>query len=48
MPACSPTSARDMSTRQATFGAATVFFSRMVPIICTFISLPAGAARMPF
>jgi len=29
-------------------GAATVFFSRMLPIIRTFISLPAGVARMPF
>jgi membrane protein DedA with SNARE-associated domain len=29
-------------------GDATVFFSRMVPIIRTFISLPAGVARMPF
>jgi membrane protein DedA with SNARE-associated domain len=28
-------------------GAATVFFTRMLPIIRTFISLPAGAARMP-
>jgi membrane protein DedA with SNARE-associated domain len=28
-------------------GAATVFFSRMLPIVRTFISLPAGAARMP-
>jgi membrane protein DedA with SNARE-associated domain len=28
-------------------GAATVFFTRMMPIIRTFISLPAGAARMP-
>jgi membrane protein DedA with SNARE-associated domain len=26
----------------------TVFFSRMLPIIRTFISLPAGVARMPF
>ena len=25
-----------------------VFFSRMLPIIRTFISLPAGVARMPF
>jgi membrane protein DedA with SNARE-associated domain len=25
-----------------------VFFSRMLPIVRTFISLPAGAARMPF
>jgi membrane protein DedA with SNARE-associated domain len=30
------------------YGAATVFFSRMLPIIRTFISLPAGVARMPF
>jgi membrane protein DedA with SNARE-associated domain len=29
-------------------GDATVFFSRMLPIIRTFISLPAGVARMPF
>ena len=29
-------------------GEATVFFSRMLPIIRTFISLPAGIARMPF
>src|SRR5215217_5131586 len=29
-------------------GAATVFFTRMLPIIRTFISLPAGVARMPF
>jgi membrane protein DedA with SNARE-associated domain len=28
-------------------GAATVFFTRMLPIIRTFISLPAGIARMP-
>src|SRR3954447_23343251 len=26
----------------------TVFFARMLPIIRTFISLPAGVARMPF
>jgi membrane protein DedA with SNARE-associated domain len=30
------------------YGDATVFFSRMLPIIRTFISLPAGVARMPF
>jgi membrane protein DedA with SNARE-associated domain len=30
------------------YGGATVFFSRMVPVIRTFISLPAGVARMPF
>jgi membrane protein DedA with SNARE-associated domain len=29
-------------------GDATVFFTRMMPIIRTFISLPAGVARMPF
>jgi membrane protein DedA with SNARE-associated domain len=28
-------------------GPATVFFARMLPIIRTFISLPAGVARMP-
>jgi membrane protein DedA with SNARE-associated domain len=28
-------------------GSATVFFSRMLPIVRTFISLPAGSARMP-
>jgi membrane protein DedA with SNARE-associated domain len=32
----------------ARHGEATVFFSRMLPIIRTFISLPAGIARMPF
>ena len=30
------------------YGDATVFFSRCLPIIRTFISLPAGVARMPF
>jgi membrane protein DedA with SNARE-associated domain len=30
------------------YGAATVFFTRMLPIVRTFISLPAGVARMPF
>jgi membrane protein DedA with SNARE-associated domain len=29
-------------------GDATVFWTRMLPIIRTFISLPAGAAKMPF
>lgn len=28
------------------YGAATVFFTRMLPIVRTFISTPAGAARM--
>jgi membrane protein DedA with SNARE-associated domain len=32
----------------ARYGTATVFFSRMLPIVRTFISLPAGVARMPF
>jgi membrane protein DedA with SNARE-associated domain len=30
------------------YGAWTVFLTRMIPIIRTFISLPAGVARMPF
>jgi membrane protein DedA with SNARE-associated domain len=30
------------------WGGPTVFFTRMLPIIRTFISLPAGVARMPF
>jgi membrane protein DedA with SNARE-associated domain len=30
------------------YGAPTVFFSRMLPIIRTFISLPAGVAEMKF
>jgi membrane protein DedA with SNARE-associated domain len=29
------------------YGSATVFFTRMLPIVRTFISLPAGVARMP-
>jgi membrane protein DedA with SNARE-associated domain len=32
----------------ARHGDATVFFTRMMPIVRTFISLPAGIARMPF
>jgi membrane protein DedA with SNARE-associated domain len=31
----------------ARYGAQVVFFSRMLPLIRTFISLPAGIARMP-
>src|SRR4051812_43929347 len=30
------------------YGDWAVFFSRMLPIVRTFISLPAGVARMPF
>jgi membrane protein DedA with SNARE-associated domain len=30
------------------YGSWAVFFSRMLPVVRTFISLPAGAARMPF
>ena len=32
----------------ATYGEAAVFFSRMLPVIRTFISLPAGIAKMHF
>ena len=32
----------------ARYGEATVFFTRILPIVRTFISLPAGIARMPF
>ena len=31
----------------AKYGEVTVFFSRMLPIVRTFISVPAGIARMP-
>jgi membrane protein DedA with SNARE-associated domain len=30
------------------YGSPAIFFSRMLPIIRTFISLPAGVAKMPF
>ena len=30
------------------YGSAAVFFGRMMPVVRTFISLPAGIARMPF
>ncbi|TAM58793.1 MAG: DedA family protein [Chloroflexota bacterium] len=29
------------------YGAATAFFSRLLPVVRTFISFPAGVARMP-
>lgn len=32
----------------ARYGAATVLATRMLPLVRTFISLPAGVARMPF
>jgi membrane protein DedA with SNARE-associated domain len=32
----------------ARWGTPAVFFSRMVPVVRTFISFPAGAARMPY
>ncbi len=32
----------------AKYGTAAVFFSRMLPIVRTFISLPAGVAKMPY
>jgi membrane protein DedA with SNARE-associated domain len=32
----------------ARYGAWAVFFSRMLPVVRTFVSLPAGVARMPF
>ena len=43
-------SMHDLDTAErwfARYGEATVFFSRMLPIVRTFISIPAGVARMP-
>ena len=34
-------------TASSAYGAATAFFSRLLPIVRTFISFPAGVARMP-
>lgn len=43
-------SAHDLAVAErwfARYGEVTVFFSRMLPIVRTFISVPAGVARMP-
>ncbi len=43
-------SAHDLEVAErwfARFGEVTVFFSRMLPLVRTFISVPAGIARMP-
>jgi membrane protein DedA with SNARE-associated domain len=42
---------RDVEKSEAWFqqrGAVTVFLARLLPVVRTFISLPAGIARMPF
>src|SRR5579859_7876101 len=44
-------SERDMATADrwfARYGDGAAFFSRLLPVVRTFISLPAGIARMPF
>jgi membrane protein DedA with SNARE-associated domain len=48
---CLLISARDLARADGWFeryGDATIFFSRLLPLIRTFISLPAGVARMRF
>ncbi|HEU0318751.1 MAG TPA: DedA family protein [Solirubrobacteraceae bacterium] len=43
-----PTQLRRADSWFARYGDPSIFFSRMLPVIRTFISLPAGVARMPF
>jgi membrane protein DedA with SNARE-associated domain len=43
-----PTQLRRADAWFQRYGDASIFFSRMLPVIRTFISLPAGVARMPF
>lgn len=44
----SPRDLRRADAWFARYGDGTVFVSRMLPIVRTFIALPAGVARMPF
>jgi membrane protein DedA with SNARE-associated domain len=43
-----PTQLRRADAWFERYGDASILFSRMLPVIRTFISLPAGVARMPF
>jgi membrane protein DedA with SNARE-associated domain len=43
----SPTRLRQTEGWFERYGDATVFFSRMLPLVRTFVSVPAGVARMP-
>jgi membrane protein DedA with SNARE-associated domain len=43
----SPTDLERAERFFARYGAATVFFGRLLPVVRTFISFPAGLARMP-
>jgi membrane protein DedA with SNARE-associated domain len=43
----SPTRMRQIEGWFERYGSATVFFSRMLPLVRTFVSVPAGVARMP-